>query len=111
MKTLPALAFASAFLLAATPLVAAAQSTAPPGRRYVARIAGLHCAPCVQQIREALTALPDVERVDINYTERTATLIAKPGRSLSRNSVETPLQGLGYGVTTFDEQPPQAAGS
>lgn len=98
-------------LLAAAPFAAMSQSAAPPGRRYVARVVGLHCPPCVQQIRETLTALPDVERVDVNYTDRTVTLIAKPGRSLSRDSVETPLEGLGYGVSTFDEQPSGADGS
>jgi hypothetical protein len=47
--------------------------------------------------------LPDVEKVDINFDEKTATVTAKPNKTISRQTVETALKTAGYGVTDFNE--------
>jgi copper chaperone CopZ len=47
--------------------------------------------------------LPDVASVDINFAAKTATVTAKPDKTIRRDTVETALKGAGYGVTDFTE--------
>jgi hypothetical protein len=47
--------------------------------------------------------LPDVAGVDINFAAKTATVTAKPDKTISRATVETALKTAGYGVTDFSE--------
>lgn len=41
--------------------------------------------------------------MEVNFNDKTATVTAKPNKTIARETVETALQGIGYGVTTFNE--------
>jgi hypothetical protein len=43
--------------------------------------------------------------VDINFEAKTASVTAKPNKTISRDTIETALKGAGYGVTSFNESP------
>lgn len=44
--------------------------------------------------------------MEVNFNDKTATVTAKPNKTISRETVETALKGAGYGVTTFSEAKP-----
>lgn len=49
--------------------------------------------------------MPDVESITVDDTAKTAMVIAKPGKSITRTSVESALQPR-YGVTSFSALQP-----
>jgi len=49
--------------------------------------------------------LPDVANVEVNFQDKTATVTAKPNKTISRETVETALKTAGYGVTAFNAAP------
>jgi hypothetical protein len=46
-----------------------------------------------------------VAAVDVNFEQKTATVTARPGRTVSRDTVEQALGAAGYGVTSLTELP------
>jgi copper chaperone CopZ len=57
-----------------------------------------------------LQSLPDVAAVEINFSEKTATVTAKGARRLTKDEVENALKAKGYGVVGFTEKAKEPAG-
>lgn len=49
--------------------------------------------------------MPDVESVTVDNTAKTATVTAKPGKSIAKDAIEAALQPR-YGVTSFTQLAP-----
>ena len=61
---------------------------------------------CVEKVREAFGGLDEVAAVQVDFDTKTATLTAKPGRTLTRLAVEKALAGTAYGTVSFEEAAP-----
>ena len=48
--------------------------------------------------------MPETASVDINFSEKTATITAKSRTTISRSNIEVALKNAGYGVTSFAER-------
>ena len=59
---------------------------------------------CVKKVRETLTGITDVEKVDVDFKAKTATVTMKAGKSLTKDAVEKAFKGSAYGVSSFDKK-------
>ena len=64
---------------------------------------------CVEKVREAFGGLDEVAAVQVDFDTKTATLTAKPGRTLTRPAVEKALAVTAYGLVSFEEAAPAPA--
>lgn len=55
----------------------------------------------MKKAREALSKLPDVSDVMVDFKAKTATIKMKTGKKLEKDSALDALKGQGYGVTAF----------
>jgi copper chaperone CopZ len=56
---------------------------------------------CVKKVRETFEQMDEVAAVAVDFDGKTATVTAKPGKTLTRAAVENAFAGSTYGVTTF----------
>ena len=58
---------------------------------------------CVKAVRETLSKLDGVEKVEVDFKAKSATVSLKPGAKLTKDDVQKAFQGTKYGVTSFEK--------
>jgi len=71
-------------------------------------IRGMDCPECTQHVRDAISALPGVESVDVSLEAEKAVVRLDPGRA-STPAIRAAVEGAGYAVqapsTEWSEAP------
>ena len=102
VRSLTALSIlATAFVAVAfvTPTVAEDAS-----KTYVVGVEGMVCpSGCTSSVQEALETVDGVEKVDVNFKDKNATVAMEPGKTLTADSCEQAFGNSGYFVSSFDE--------
>lgn len=62
---------------------------------------GLVCDFCAQGITKKFSALPEVNKVDVDLEKKTVTLDIKNGKSLTDETITKNLQDSGFTVTNI----------
>ena len=55
----------------------------------------------MKKVRETFEQMDEVAAVEVDFDAKTATLTARPGKTIGRDACEKALAGSSYGVTTF----------
>jgi len=74
-------------------------------KAYVVGVEGMVCpSGCTESVREALETVDGVEKVEVNFDDKNATVDMAPGKTLSADSCEKAFGNSGYFVSSFDEK-------
>ncbi len=57
---------------------------------------------CTQKVRETLLKLDSVQEVAVDFETKLATVKAKAGSELARDTVESALKGAGFELSAFE---------
>ena len=68
-----------------------------PSRTIQLPVTGMTCQACAQAVERALAAVPGVERAEVNFGSRTATIERDPELATGA-SLAAAIEGIGYGV-------------
>lgn len=64
---------------------------------FVLKVEGMHCGHCKARVEQALQAVVGVKKAQVNLEEKTATVIAKAGKT-SADALKTAVIELGFEV-------------
>ncbi|MBK3392998.1 heavy metal translocating P-type ATPase [Psychrobacter sp. M9-54-1] len=67
-------------------------------------IEGMDCASCVGKIETALSRMPDVSDIQLNFTTEKLTLTLAPNGSTQFSDVEKTIKRLGFGISAMTNQ-------
>lgn len=74
-------------------------------KAYVVGVEGMICpSGCTSSVREALETVDGVEKVEVNFDEKNATVDMAPGKTLTADSCEKAFGNSGYFVSSFEEK-------
>jgi copper chaperone CopZ len=87
------------FLLAA--LLALPVSAFAGEKNYDVLVEGMHCAPCVDSVKKALSELPEVDQdsVTVNLKNKKATLTFKSENPTQVEAIKEAVKKAGFKVT------------
>lgn len=72
------------------------------------RIEGMHCHKCEQTIQRALTALPGVREVEVDFNSRQASVLYDPS-AVTVNELVHAVNASGYHAVGFTQRKPDSA--
>lgn len=67
-------------------------------------IEGMDCASCVGKIEMALTRMPGVIDVQVNFSTEKLELTLAPDATTQRSDVEKTIKRLGFGITDYTDK-------
>ena len=73
----------------------------------IIKIDGMHCHKCEQAIKKALTALPGVHEVEIDFLSGQASVLHDRNAVTAKELIDA-VNGAGYRATGFNQSQPQA---
>lgn len=98
-------ALAMAVTVWATPATAEHHGQQGEGAAYLVGVEGMVCpSGCTESVREALETVDGVEKVDVNFEAKNATVEMAPGKTLTADRCEQAFGNSGYFVSSFDEK-------
>ena len=56
----------------------------------------------MKKVRATLTGMEGVEKVEVNFAKKIATVTAKSDAKIDEKAVKTALKKTGYGVTSYE---------
>lgn len=69
-------------------------------QQYRLSLTGITCASCVSSIEKALKAVPGVQQVEVNFAQRSATVLTNT--PISSDSLVNAVKKAGYGASLVD---------
>ena len=69
------------------------------------RIEGMDCASCVGKIETALSRMPGVSDIQLNFATESLELTLAPNAATQATDIEKTIRGLGFGVSTRRSHP------
>ena len=104
-STTPILLVAAALVAAVCVVPTWADHHDGENKVYVVGVEGMICpSGCTTSVREALETVDGVEKVEVNFDEKNATVDMAPGKTLTADSCEQAFDNSGYFISSFDEK-------
>lgn len=58
----------------------------------------------MKKVKETLSRLDGVDKVDVNFDKKVASVSMKPGKELGKDTVEKAIADAGFTVTAFGKK-------
>lgn len=68
------------------------------------KVSGMVCTMCAQGIQKKFSALPEVEKLEVNMDNKVVNITTKEGQTLSDEVIKKHITEAGYNVASIERK-------